>query len=131
MSLIGLLTSTEKQMHSSYTGDPYCGISKTTGGFQRHLKKSSPFQNHSTHIWNGGWRKAMYFKPSSRSTITPTTPCSADLYRHTKRRVGRSLKQVHYKGRLVPSRRHKLSGTKGGHSDPKSSKTSAQTILSA
>ena len=33
-----------------------------------------------------------------RSTITPITTCSADLYRCIKRRVGHSLKQVHYKG---------------------------------
>ena len=40
-----------------------------------------------------------------RSTITPTKSCSANLYRRIKRRVGRSLKQVHSKGRLVPSRK--------------------------
>ena len=54
---------------------------------------------------------------ASRSTITPTKACSADLYRHIKRRVGCSLKQTHCKGNLVPSRkqgRHQLSGTKGG-----------------
>ena len=31
---------------------------------------------------------------SSRSTITPTKTCSADIYRHIKRRVGRSLKHT-------------------------------------
>ena len=59
---------------------------------------------------------------SSRSTITPTETCSADLYRCIKRRVGRSLKRTHCKGNLVTSRKlatHKLSGNKGGLCGPK------------
>ena len=57
-----------------------------------------------------------------RSTITPTKTCSADIYRRIKRRMGRSLKQTHGKGNLVPSRKqvtHKPLGTKGGLSGPK------------
>ena len=57
-----------------------------------------------------------------RSTSTTTKKCSADLYRRIKRRVGRSLKQTHCKGNLVPSRKqatHKLPGTKGSLFDPK------------
>ena len=42
---------------------------------------------------------------SSRSTITPTKTCSADIYRRIKRRVGRSLKRTHCKGNLVSSRK--------------------------
>ena len=42
---------------------------------------------------------------ATRSTITPTKTCSADIYRHIKRRVGRSLKRTHCKGNLVPSRK--------------------------
>ena len=59
---------------------------------------------------------------ASRSTITPTKTCSADIYRRIKRRVGRSLKRVHCKGNLVPSRKQVASkplGTKGGLSGPK------------
>ena len=59
---------------------------------------------------------------ASRSTITPTKTCSANLYRHIKRRMGRSLGGTHYKGNLVPSRTQvtqKLSGTKGDLSGPK------------
>ena len=37
---------------------------------------------------------------ASRSTITPTKTCSADIYRCIKRRVGRSLKRAHCKGNL-------------------------------
>ena len=54
---------------------------------------------------------------ATRSTITITKTCSADIYRRIKRRVGRSLKGTHWKGILVPSRKqvaHKPSGTKGG-----------------
>ena len=57
-----------------------------------------------------------------RSTITPTKTCSADIDRRIKRRVGRSLKQTHCKGNLVPSRKqvaHKSLGTKGSLSGPK------------
>ena len=59
---------------------------------------------------------------STRSTITLTETCSANLYRRIKRRVGRSLKRTHSKGNLVPSRKsitHKLSGTKGSLSGSK------------
>ena len=54
---------------------------------------------------------------SSRSTITPSKTCSANLYRRIKRRVGRSLKRAHCKGNLVSFRKqvaHKLPGTKSG-----------------
>ena len=54
---------------------------------------------------------------ASRSTITPTKTCSADIYRCIKRRVGCSLKRVYCKGNLVTSRKqvvYKPLGTKGG-----------------
>ena len=38
---------------------------------------------------------------ASRPTFTPSKTCSANFYRRIKRRVGRSLKRVHYKGVLV------------------------------
>ena len=59
---------------------------------------------------------------ASRSTITPTKTCSADIYRRIKRRVGRSLKRAHCKGNLVPSRKqvaYKPLGAKRGLSSPK------------
>ena len=58
----------------------------------------------------------------SRSTITHTETCSADLYRCIKRRVVNSLKRTHCKGPLVPSRKqatYELSVTKGGLSGHK------------
>ena len=54
---------------------------------------------------------------ATRSTITPTKTCSADIYRRIKRRVGHSLKRAHCKGNLVPSRKqiaYKPLGAKGG-----------------
>ena len=59
---------------------------------------------------------------ATRSTITPTKTCSADIYRRIKRWVGRSLKETHCKGNLVPSRKqvaYKPFGTKDGLSGPK------------
>ena len=59
---------------------------------------------------------------ASRSTITPTKTCSADIYRRIKRRVGCSLKRAYCKGNLVPSRKqvaYKPLGTKGCLSGPK------------
>ena len=41
---------------------------------------------------------------ATRSTITPSKTCSADLYRRIKRRVGRSLGRPYCKRNLVPSR---------------------------
>ena len=37
----------------------------------------------------------------TRTTFTPTKPCSADLYRRIKRRVGRSLRRTHSQRRVV------------------------------
>ena len=42
---------------------------------------------------------------ATRSTITPSRTCSANIYRRIKRRVGRSLRWAHCKGNLVPSRK--------------------------
>ena len=58
----------------------------------------------------------------ARTTFTPTKPCSADLYRRIKRRVGRSLRRTHSQRRVVstgkqtahqlPRVESSLSGTK-------------------
>ena len=57
-----------------------------------------------------------------RSNLTPSSTCSANLYRRIKRRVGRSLKRAYGKGKLVTPREqaaHKLLRVKGGPSGPK------------
>ena len=59
---------------------------------------------------------------ATRSTITPSKTCSADLYRRIKRRVGRSLGRPYCKGNLVPSRKqvaHKPLRTKSSFSSSK------------
>ena len=118
MSLIGLLTATEKQVHL---------VRLHMRPIQWHLEK----QLESTRITGKGDTRS--FHPplkvvaggkqcSSRSTITLTKTCSADIYRCIKRRVGRSLKRTHCKGNLASSRKqdaHKSLGTKSGLSGPK------------
>ena len=54
-----------------------------------------------------------------RSNLTPSSTCSANLYRRIKRRVGRSLKRGYGKGMLVTPREqtaHKLPRVKGSPS---------------
>ena len=54
-----------------------------------------------------------------RSTLTPSSTCSANLCRRIKRRVGHSLKRAYGKGKLVTPRKqaaHKLSRVKGSSS---------------
>ena len=56
-------------------------------------------------------------KCTPRPTTTSLTPCSADLYRRIKRRLGRSLKRAHCKRSLISAGKqatHKLSGVKSG-----------------
>ena len=59
---------------------------------------------------------------SHRPTITPNKTCSANLYRHIKRRVGRSVKRIHCQRDLVTARKqaaYKLFGTQGSVSSLK------------
>ena len=59
---------------------------------------------------------------ASRSTITPSKTCSANLYRRIKRRVGRSLRRAHCKGTVVPTREqvtHKPLGAENSISSSK------------
>ena len=121
MSLIGLLTATEKQVHlgqlpyEAHTVAPEEQLEGT-----RVTRKGDPHtQITSPPSENVAGRKQC----ASRSTITPTKTCSADLYRHIKKGGGGCLlKRMHCKGNLVPSRKqstHQLSGTKGCLSGPK------------
>ena len=59
---------------------------------------------------------------SHRPTTTPSTACSANLYRRIKRRVGRSLKRAYCQRILVPTGKqiaHKLLGVKSSLSGSK------------
>ena len=59
---------------------------------------------------------------ASRSTITPSKTCSANLYRRIKRRVGRSLRRAYCKGTVVPTREQVTHKPLGGESSISSSK---------
>ena len=59
---------------------------------------------------------------ASRSTITPSKTCSANLYRRIKRRVGRSLRRAHCKGTVVSTREQVTHKPLGAESSISSSK---------
>ena len=59
---------------------------------------------------------------ASRSTITPSKTCSANLYRRIKRRVGRLLRRAHCKGTVVPTREQIAHKPLGAESSISSSK---------
>ena len=114
MSLIGLRTATEKtSVPRSLTHETHTVASqeqlegtRDNGKDHSHSKITPP----TSRMVAGG--KQCYY----RSTITPRKTCSANLYRRIKRRVGRSLKRAHSKGKLVASRKqvaHKLPRVKG------------------
>ena len=93
MSLTGLLTELELE-----------GIGSTRKGDAYSQVPASPF----TMVAERG-------KCTDRSTITPNKTCTANIYRHIKRRVVRSLKRAHCKRNLVPSGKqaaYQLFGTK-------------------
>ena len=121
--------STENTESAIPTGLSGPGIHVLDRFINSHRKASSPRSNaHETHTvasqkqWEGtritrkGDLKSQFPAPpvtmvakgrqcSHRSTITPNKTCSADLYRHIKRRVGHSLKRAHCTRNLVPSRK--------------------------
>ena len=59
---------------------------------------------------------------ATRSTITPSKTCSANIYRRIKRRVGHSLRRAHCKGNLVPTREQITHKPLGAESSISSSK---------
>ena len=117
MSLIGLLTATEKTgsygqtTHEAYTVAPQEQLEDAgnVGEGHSHSKITSP-----TSEMVAGGRQC-----DQRSSPTPSSTCSANLYRRIKRRVGRSLKRTYGKGTLVTPREqtaHKLPRVKGSPS---------------
>ena len=101
VSMIGLLTAAEKQIHLDRLH---------TRPIQWHLKnnwrvpESLEKGDSNTKVLaptftvvaaRGQW--------AYRPTITPNKTCSANLYRCIKRRAGRSPKRMHCKRHLVPS----------------------------
>ena len=66
---------------------------------------------------------------ATRSTITPSKTCSANIYRRIKRRVGRSLRRAHCKGNLVPSRKQVVHKPLRAKSSISSSKRVSNPLL--
>ena len=116
MSLIGLLTATEKQVHLGRLHET------NTVAFEKQLE--------STGIPRKGDSNPQVLTPTftmvvrrkectHRPAITPSKTCSANFYRRIKRRVGRSLKRTHCKRNLVPAGKqtaYKLARTRGSFS---------------
>ena len=120
MSLIGLLTATEKTSSSGQTtheAHPMASQKKLENtGIVR--KTDSPTQISTSSFKMVARRRQCPHRPA----ITPYATCSANLYRRIKRRVGRSLKRVHCQRNLVPTGKqitHKLPGTKSSLSGSK------------
>ena len=91
MSLIGLLTATEKPRATSHEAHTVA-LEKQLEG-PRITRKGDPgpqLPPPPSKVVAGGMQCA------TRSTITPSKTCSANLYRCIKRRVGRSLKRAHW-----------------------------------
>ena len=114
MSLIGLLTATEKQVHLGRLHvRPIQWHLKSNWRIPESLEKVIPLaRSLLTMVAKGK-------QCPHRPTITPNTTCSANLYRRIKRRVGHSLKQVHCQRNLVPTGKqatHKLPGTQSSFS---------------
>ena len=66
---------------------------------------------------------------ATRSTITPSKTCSADIYRCIKRRVGCSHRRAHCRGNLVPSREQVAHEPFRAKSSLSSSKTVSKPVL--
>ena len=97
MSLIGLLTATEKQVHLGRLHmRPIQWNLKNNWRVPESLERVIPVPGPSTplKVVAGGKQCA------TRSTITPT--CSANIYRRIKRWVGHSARGAYCKGNLVP-----------------------------
>ena len=107
MSLIGLVTATEKQVHLGRLHmRPMQWRLKNNCRVPESLENIIPIPRQCV----------------SRSTITPTEACCANIYRHIKRRVGCSFKRAYCKRNLVHSGKkavYKLSGTERGITSPK------------
>ena len=112
MSLIGLLTTTEKQVHLGRLHmRPIQWHLKSHWRMPESLEKVIPIPR-SLHPHLQWWLQGDNILTGQP---LPNKACSANLYRRIKRRVGRSLKRTHCKRVMVPTRKqaaHKLSGVK-------------------
>ena len=127
MSLIGLLTATEKQVWA-------CCL---------HMR---PVQWHLKQHWHvpESLEKIIPYSPLSPSTpgllvrreqctqgsaLAPPSTCSIDIFRRLKRRLGHTLRGIHDKRRLVRTRKsspHQFLGVQGSSSGPQEFRASLQ-----
>ena len=117
MSLIGLLTATEKQVHLGrlHMRPIQWHLKNSTArtGITRKSDSHPHVLTPSPAVVVTGRQRAI------RPTFTPNQTCSAALYRRIKRRLGRSLKRPHCKRLLVLARKqtaYQLLETKGSSS---------------
>ena len=114
MSLIGLLTATEKQVHLGRLHmRPIQWHLKNNWQIPETLEKVIPIPS-SLHPLTMVTRRR---QRSLGPTVTPNKTCSATLYRCIKRRVGHLLKRIHCQRSLVTAGKqatHKLPRVKGG-----------------
>ena len=103
MSLIGLLTATEKQAHLVRIHmRPIQWHLINNWRVPESLEKVIPVPR-SLHPHLEWWLEESNVLPGQ--PLHPLKRCSANLYRCIKRRVERSLKRTHWKGNLVSSRK--------------------------
>ena len=112
MSLLGLLTTTEKQVHLGRLHmRPIQWHLKNNWKVPESLEKIIPLPRslHPHLQWWLNESNVLQGQP-----LHPNKACSANVYRRSKRRLGRSFKRAHCKGVLVSSGKqaaHKLLGT--------------------
>ena len=111
MSLIGLLTATEKQVPLGrlHMRPIQCQKTLESPRIPRKGDSSSKVSSPTPSMVDQG------DKCLTRPTPTPFASCHSNLYRPLKRRLGCSLRRLHGKGHLVSSRKsssYKLPGTK-------------------
>ena len=120
MSLVGLLTATEKQVHLGRLHMiPIQWHLKNNWRVPESLEKVIPVPK-SLHPHLRWWLEESNVLQGQ--PLHPLNHALQLLYRRIKRRLGRSLTRAHCKGNLVPSRKpvaYQLSGTKGGIFGPK------------
>ena len=115
MSLIGLLTATEKQVHLGRLHmRPIQWHLKNNWRVPESLEKVIPVPK-SLHPHLRWW-----LEEGNVQLGQPT--CSGNIYRRIKRRVGRSLRRAHCKGNLVPTREQVAHKPLGAESSISSSK---------
>ena len=111
MSLIGLLTPTEKQVHLGRLHmRPIQWHLKNNWRVPETMEKTIPFPK-SLHLHLEWWLE----ESNHRSIITPSKTCSTNLYRRIKRRMGHSLNEHMARGNwsLPESKPRKLPRVKG------------------